>query len=585
MGENSNSKKVKEPSCSLVFKVLATEEGSGRQWETWPARRFELSQDPNQDPDDPELLPFVLPFQACTFTVFCDTGRPAIIECGGQATSVDAGKKCVGTCKSNKAKGWVAVQCDSWARKKKKKTGSRRPADTTSPMIFASMKMGTSIVSDFLPAGHSEGVAAEPEAKETITGSTRWRLIEGEAGIDEGLLTVVAGEAEVQSLCTGDTIRLIGPNVVSLPTCPADISGRWQGAYARRLPNKKLVPVTVSLDLRKESGALKGELKTSDGVFNIVSARQNDTGLQLEASGTIAGKERKIILNGNLTKGDIAFDGTEAGIVEKPYYLTGFVTRSYIADSGVLPAVLNQPYSFTLTALSSDDQAITFRLASGKLPPGITLDASSGTLSGTPTEPGIFNIRVAADDAAGNVFEQPLALAVKKMVITNRLLADAFNGQPYSDTLKISGGQPPYRFSGFPPKGLTLDPNTGQISGTPTSSTHEPSHFTIRDSQNNSETQAVRLSVRRTTILTSRFLPQARRGSKYNTQLRGVGNNLPIRWSISGERDITLLGLTLDPATGELSGTPIRAGAFLLSVSAVTTSSDQQTRNFTLTIK
>jgi len=64
-----------------------------------------------------------------------------------------------------------------------------------------------------------------------------------------------------------------------------------------------------------------------------------------------------------------------------------------------------------------------------------------------------------------------------------------------------------------------------------------------------------------------------------------VGNNLPTQWSITGRLDIQSIGLTLNPQTGELSGTPTKPGEFLLSVGAVTTSVDQQYRNFTLTIK
>ncbi|MEJ7712783.1 MAG: Ig domain-containing protein [Pyrinomonadaceae bacterium] len=171
------------------------------------------------------------------------------------------------------------------------------------------------------------------------------------------------------------------------------------------------------------------------------------------------------------------------------------------------------------------------------------------------------------------------------MVITTRLLPDAFFGKSYSATLKVAGGQPPYKFSGFPPKGLTLDPNTGELSGIPTSDRHEASSFTVRDSQNNSETQDVSLQVRRTTILTSHFLPEATQGSPYRTELKAVGNNIPTQWSISGGLDIKSIGLTLNPQTGELSGTPTKPGEFLLSVGAVTTSVDQQYRNFTLTIK
>ena len=70
----------------------------------------------------------------------------------------------------------------------------------------------------------------------------------------------------------------------------------------------------------------------------------------------------------------------------------------------------------------------------GRLPKGLSFDSQSGTFSGTPTELGSFDISVVADDGAGNVFEQPLTLTVKKLVVTNRLLPDGFVGQPYAAT-------------------------------------------------------------------------------------------------------------------------------------------------------
>lgn len=557
---------VKEPSCSLRIRLKAPVKAIAY---------MELLTDETQD------------FSACLFAVFCDTQRQAYVECGGAVMAVNQRQSCYGSCVSNQAKGWMDMQCESWARMKsttkKKKSGS--PASTTPSMLFASTNTSISMISRLLPAKYSEAPPDYEEAKNIITGATRWRLIDGEAGIDRGVFTVATGEAEVQSFCTGDTLRLVGPNVITLPNCQVDVSGHWQGAYATRLTDGKLKTMAVSLDLRKESGTLKGELKTLEGIFNILSARQNGTHLQLEASGSVAGKDRKIVLNGELTKGGIAFAGTESGTGEKPLTLRGAVRRLYIADDALLPAVLNQPYNFKLTAISLDTEAVTFRLADGRLPRGISFDVSSGTFSGTPTEIGNSNIRIVAEDSAGNVFEQPLNITVKQMTIAT-LMPDAFIGQPYSATLKVTGGRPPYRFSGFPPKGLTLDPNTGVLSGIPTSNRHESSPFTVRDSQNNSESYNVGLQVRRTTILTSHFLPEATQGSLYRTQFQVVGNNLPVQWTNVGAEDaFSSLGLSLNRQTGELSGTPIKHGAFLLSVLANATSADQQYRTFTLTIK
>ena len=534
---------------------------------------------------------------SCGVSVFCGRSRNAALICGNfkNIFNVQTNMKCSMYCLPG---GVTASSCEIWNKMRRPKAAPETTPSgsgtsgllhsTSARWSLLSGMTSPSLVASFVHANYGQIPDDNAGTKEIITSSARWRLLDGEAGFDKGVFTVVTGHAEVRSYCTGETIHLAGPNGITLPKCPVDISGRWQGNFTRRLPLETGPPVAVSLELRNESGGIKGELKTPDGTFNIVSARQNDTNFQLEADATVSGQQRKIILNGKLTKGDIVFDGSESGIDAKPLKLLGAVRRLYIADSGLLPAVLNQPYSFTLTTVSPDAEAITFRLADGRLPRGISFDAATGSFSGAPAEAGNFNIRVAVTDASGSSFEQPLTLPVRKLVVTNRLLPDAFVGQPYSSVLKVAGGQPPYRFSGFAPKGLTLNQNTGELSGIPTSSRHEPSQLTIRDSQNNTEVVDVSLAVRTTTILNSHFLPEATQGTPYRTQFKGVGNNIATQWLMSGEADVNLinsLGLTLNRLTGELSGTPTRPGSFLLSVGAVTTSTDQQYRNFTLAIK
>ncbi|MBI4469362.1 MAG: putative Ig domain-containing protein [Acidobacteria bacterium] len=282
-------------------------------------------------------------------------------------------------------------------------------------------------------------------------------------------------------------------------------------------------------------------------------------------------------------------EGSEDSPPSVLYKIIGFAERLYIADSALPPAAINQPYSFTLLAISPGDEALTFRLAGGQLPRGITLDGQTGTLSGTPAELGDFNVMVAASDSAGKMFEQPLTLAVKRLVLTTRVLPDAYIGQPYAATLKAAGGRPPYQYQSFgaEPPGLKLNPNTGELIGTPAVNSLNVIRFFVRvlDSQNNREDQNVSLRVRDTTILNSHFLPDATLGVPYRTQFQAVGNSSPIQWSIhQDEDDISSIGLQLNPQTGELAGTPIKAGNFLLQVTA----QDQrgrQSRDFILTIE
>jgi LCCL domain/Putative Ig domain len=671
---------------------------------------------------------------ACNPVIYCDKTAEVKLECKRSAIDGDAGiekrvisygQKCPIFCEyrgGTKIPGtdvWltfpdkvVRSNCDHWERPAPSGSKPRLKKPGTgmlSSMFLEASWQGSSTLASFAPAIYSDQATDDRRAKEVISGSTRWRIIEGEAGIDHGMLMVSKGEAEARSFCTGDTVRLTGPSLISLPTCQPDFSGQWQGNYARRLADGKLTPVEVSLNLRKESGSVRGEVTTSDGTFNIVEAYQSGSLINLQAERTVAGTPVKLSLNGALSKGEIAFGGREQLPGAAVYYnLNGFVRRLYIADSALPTAILNQPYSFPLTAFAPEGQALTFRLATpaitkpeqitwnayakdlrgrngerftyscpannpsispsaygtdvytddssiclaalhsglirqaggvvtieikpdagsytgstrngvssksygaykgsyvfvrveanvgerGRLPRGLSFDTKSGIFSGTPTEPGSFDISVVADDGAGNLFEQALTLNVKKLAVTSGLLPDGIVGQPYAATLTAAGGQGPYRFSGTMPAGLQLDPVTGEVRGTPSSPSAGYDRYgnrglttgfevTIRDSQDSSESQKVSLIVRETTIMNSHFLPDAKLGVPYRTQFHAVGNLTLINYWGMDQKGPMPTGLSLNERTGELSGTPTRAGDFSIEVTAEV-GSGATSRQFALTVR
>jgi hypothetical protein len=71
------------------------------------------------------------------------------------------------------------------------------------------------------------------------------------------------------------------------------------------------------------------------------------------------------------------------------------LTASQLLASGIQ----YQPFTFTLTA-SGGTAPYSWSLASGYLPDGLTLNASTGQIGGTPTTPGTFNFSYAVTDAA-----------------------------------------------------------------------------------------------------------------------------------------------------------------------------------------
>jgi hypothetical protein len=149
-------------------------------------------------------------------------------------------------------------------------------------------------------------------------------------------------------------------------------------------------------------------------------------------------------------------------------------------------ATAGQAYSATLTA-SSGTPPYQWAVTSPTLAGGLTLGAATGTISGTPLAAGVFTFIVTVTDHAGHSANRSFTVTVAAPAtpeVTTPSLPAGIVDQPYSATLTASGGTSPYTWSltgGALPAGLTLDPGTGAISGTPTTSGTQSITFTATD--------------------------------------------------------------------------------------------------------
>lgn len=125
------------------------------------------------------------------------------------------------------------------------------------------------------------------------------------------------------------------------------------------------------------------------------------------------------------------------------------------------------------------------------LPAGLTLDASTGTVSGTPTAPTKSTYRFTVTDSAtpSESCARDLTLEIKPAVsgleIATTALPDGSSNTAYSARLEATGGTAPLNWTVTPvlPAGLTLDANTGSIRGTPTAAPQKTKlTFTVTDS-------------------------------------------------------------------------------------------------------
>jgi hypothetical protein len=137
----------------------------------------------------------------------------------------------------------------------------------------------------------------------------------------------------------------------------------------------------------------------------------------------------------------------------------------------------------------------------------------------------------------------------------------------YSATLAASGGVTPYGWSiigGSLPTGLSLNPSTGVISGTATVAGNFAFTAQVSDSQNpsNTDSKALSITVNPPPVaplnITTTSLPNGARNVGYSQNLQATGGLTPYTWSLaSGSLPA---GLTLNGATGVISGTPTKKG-------------------------
>jgi C1A family cysteine protease len=222
-------------------------------------------------------------------------------------------------------------------------------------------------------------------------------------------------------------------------------------------------------------------------------------------------------------------------------------------------------YNQTLSA--SGTAPITWSVASGALPIGLSLNSATGEISGTPTTANTYSFTVKATNAAGST-EKALSIVITATpvapMINTASLPGGTVGVAYSQTLSASGTAPITWSvaSGTLPTGLSMNAATGVISGTPT--TASASNFTVRATNaKGSATKALSIAVSNTNLAliidTPSNMPSGIKGKAYNQTLVARGS-APITWTITSG---TLpAGLSLNGATGVISGTPTSDGGY-----------------------
>jgi len=266
-----------------------------------------------------------------------------------------------------------------------------------------------------------------------------------------------------------------------------------------------------------------------------------------------------------------------------------------IGTASLTNAQVGVPYSQTLVA-SGGVAPYTWTATSGRLPRGLSLSESTGTISGTPFAVATTLLTFLVTDSTTPVTQTAtvgllFTVTDGAMAIVTESLASGQVGTAYSQTLSASGGAGPYTWalsSGALPNGLMLNPNTGQISGTPTTPANSPLTFSVTDSSSpkRSASKVLTLKIASLTLsITTASLPNGQVGAAYSQTLAASGGIGFYTWTVIAGGTLPN-GLSLNSSSGQISGTPTASmnTAFTFQVTDTGSPAQIATKVFNLTI-
>jgi len=215
-------------------------------------------------------------------------------------------------------------------------------------------------------------------------------------------------------------------------------------------------------------------------------------GLSLSSAGVISGTPSGTTGTSNFTVTVTDSQTPTPATKSASLSITVSIAPLSVTTTSLSGGVTGTAYSQTLQA-NGGNPPYTWSISLGALPANLSLNASTGAITGTPTATGTSTFTVKVTDSAQASATASLSITINgPLAITTTSLPGGGTGTSYSSTVQASGGVTPYTWtitSGSLPAGLSLNSTSGNISGTPTAT--GMSSFTIQVTDHESPAAAV----------------------------------------------------------------------------------------------
>jgi hypothetical protein len=259
-----------------------------------------------------------------------------------------------------------------------------------------------------------------------------------------------------------------------------------------------------------------------------------------------------------------------------------------LAISGTLPAaVKGVNYNAPLT-VTGGTAPYQFTVATGQLPTGLILGATTGTISGMPSSTGSFSFTVAATDSTSNSASHAFQVTVSNngsiAVAVTPLTATVASGATQQFTALVSNTS---NVAVTWTASLGTISNSGLYQAPPTVSTNTTATVTATSVADPTKLGKSTVTITAasgpppTLIITTTSLSGATTGSSYSNALSATGGKSPYSWTLTSG---TLPSGIAVQSSGSISGTTSQAGQFSFTVQVADSSSPRQTATKSLTL-